>query len=408
MDRSTTNSAGQPVQQRAHDEEVGVRAAGHQRLLAVEHEAVPSTRVAVVAGRIASNSTVGSFSASAAAAPCRPRAPGAAGHAARRCPSGPPPWPRRPGASTATARPMSPWAERLGHQGGAITAVPVPRPRRATRARRAGRSPISCAAASRSAAGRLGLVRLGGRRTQHVGGEAPSPRRPAAARRRSGSGRTARPQCNSELQFGRAACWPAVTRIGPMPDAAPPPPLPPGGVVRPITRWGDAGDAPPQQPVTTYDEDLRRLAADMVATMYAADGVGLAACQIGVDLAMFVFDCPDESGAHVAGVVCNPVLTLPEGRDREPRRQRGGLPVAARRVRGVPSPRRRLGHRVRPRRRAGRPSAATGCWPGASSTRPTTSRAPCSATGSPTGCARRLQKAHDKAAPDFPEGWPAG
>jgi peptide deformylase len=71
-----------------------------------------------------------------------------------------------------------------------------------------------------------------------------------------------------------------------------------------------------QQPVESYDDDLRRLAADMVETMYAADGVGLAACQIGVDLAMFVFDCPDESGEHTAGVVCNPVLTLPEGRDR--------------------------------------------------------------------------------------------
>ena len=50
--------------------------------------------------------------------------------------------------------------------------------------------------------------------------------------------------------------------------------------------------------------------------MYAADGVGLAACQIGVDLAVFVFDCPDESGERTVGVVCNPVLTLPEGRDR--------------------------------------------------------------------------------------------
>ena len=52
----------------------------------------------------------------------------------------------------------------------------------------------------------------------------------------------------------------------------------------------------------------------MAATMYAADGVGLAACQIGVDLAVFVFDCPDESGTGHRGVVCNPVLSLPEGR----------------------------------------------------------------------------------------------
>ena len=94
-------------------------------------------------------------------------------------------------------------------------------------------------------------------------------------------------------------------------------PLPEGGTVRPMTRWGTPVMHRPQQRVTSYDDELRALVADMVATMYAADGVGLAACQIGVDLAVFVFDCPDESGRHTAGVVCNPVLTLPEGRDRQ-------------------------------------------------------------------------------------------
>jgi len=93
-------------------------------------------------------------------------------------------------------------------------------------------------------------------------------------------------------------------------------PLPDGGVVRPITRWGTPVMHRQQQPVTAYDEALRSLVADMVATMYAAEGVGLAACQIGADVAVFVFDCPDASGQHTVGVVCNPSLTLPEGRDR--------------------------------------------------------------------------------------------
>ena len=93
-------------------------------------------------------------------------------------------------------------------------------------------------------------------------------------------------------------------------------PLPAGGVVRPITRWGTPVMHRRQQPVTAYDEALRSLVADMVATMYAAEGVGLAACQIGADVAVFVFDCPDASGQHTVGVVCNPSLTLPEGRDR--------------------------------------------------------------------------------------------
>ncbi len=93
--------------------------------------------------------------------------------------------------------------------------------------------------------------------------------------------------------------------------------LPTGGTVRPITRWGEPVMHRTQEPVDSFDEDLRALAADMVATMYAADGVGLAACQIGVDRAIFVFDCPDDTGTHQAGVVCNPLLFLPEGKDRK-------------------------------------------------------------------------------------------
>ena len=92
--------------------------------------------------------------------------------------------------------------------------------------------------------------------------------------------------------------------------------LPEGGAVRPVVRWGTPVMHRPQQPVRSYDDSLLRLAADLVATMRAADGVGLAACQIGADLAVFVFDCPEASGRRVAGVVCNPVLSLPEGRDR--------------------------------------------------------------------------------------------
>jgi len=103
------------------------------------------------------------------------------------------------------------------------------------------------------------------------------------------------------------------------PVHAPYGPLPRGGTVHPITRWGDPVMHRPQQPVTAEqfgDDDLRALAADMVATMYAADGVGLAACQIGVDLAVFVFDCPDEEGERWVGVVCNPTVTVPDGKDR--------------------------------------------------------------------------------------------
>jgi peptide deformylase len=92
--------------------------------------------------------------------------------------------------------------------------------------------------------------------------------------------------------------------------------LPGSGTIRPITRWGAEVMHRPAHPVTDYGDELRSLVADMVATMYAAEGVGLAACQIGVDLAVFVYDCPDDSGDRHVGVVCNPVVEVPEGKDR--------------------------------------------------------------------------------------------
>src|SRR3954452_23730214 len=92
--------------------------------------------------------------------------------------------------------------------------------------------------------------------------------------------------------------------------------LPEGGPVRPIVRWGEPVMHRMQEPITEFDDELRSLVADMVATMYAADGVGLAACQIGVDQSVFVFDCPDAEQVPHRGVVCNPQVYLPEGRNR--------------------------------------------------------------------------------------------
>jgi peptide deformylase len=67
--------------------------------------------------------------------------------------------------------------------------------------------------------------------------------------------------------------------------------------------------------VTAYDEDLRRLVDDMFASMYAAQGVGLAANQIGIGLAVFVYDCPDDEGTRQAGVVVNPHVEACDGAD---------------------------------------------------------------------------------------------
>ncbi len=89
-----------------------------------------------------------------------------------------------------------------------------------------------------------------------------------------------------------------------------------GGTVLPITRWGDPVMHARTRPVVRFDRELHELVQNMFATMYAAEGVGLAATQVGVDLAVFVYDCPDEDQVRHVGVICNPEVTLPEGKDR--------------------------------------------------------------------------------------------
>mgnify|MGYP003376123556 FL=1 len=71
-----------------------------------------------------------------------------------------------------------------------------------------------------------------------------------------------------------------------------------GGRLLPITRWGTPVMHATTRPVTSFDDELRTLVRDMFATMEAAHGVGLAATQVGVDLAVFVFDCPDDDEVY--------------------------------------------------------------------------------------------------------------
>jgi peptide deformylase len=80
------------------------------------------------------------------------------------------------------------------------------------------------------------------------------------------------------------------------------------GTVRPITVVGHPMLHRECQRVTVFDEALAALIDDMFASQHAAEGVGLAANQIGVDLKVFVYDCLDDDGVRHVGAVCNPVL----------------------------------------------------------------------------------------------------
>ncbi|MEV0170902.1 peptide deformylase [Streptomyces sp. NPDC050803] len=97
------------------------------------------------------------------------------------------------------------------------------------------------------------------------------------------------------------------------------PPLAPEarrGSVRRITEAGEEVLHKPCRDVTEFGPDLAALIDDMFLTMYIADGCGLAANQVGVDLRLFVYDCPDDDGVRHVGHVVNPVLEQLDATDR--------------------------------------------------------------------------------------------
>ena len=61
-------------------------------------------------------------------------------------------------------------------------------------------------------------------------------------------------------------------------------------MIRPILRYGERSLHDAASDVATFDDNLQRLIDDMIETMYAAPGVGLAATQVGVPLRLFVVD----------------------------------------------------------------------------------------------------------------------
>ena len=63
-------------------------------------------------------------------------------------------------------------------------------------------------------------------------------------------------------------------------------------------------------PVVSVNDDIRRLADDMLETMYDAPGIGLAAPQIGVTERLLVMDCvKDENATPEPMVLINPAIT---------------------------------------------------------------------------------------------------
>jgi peptide deformylase len=78
--------------------------------------------------------------------------------------------------------------------------------------------------------------------------------------------------------------------------------------IRKITEYPEDVLAQVGQPVEKFDDELAALCEDMYETMYDAEGVGLAAPQIGLNLRLFVMDCEG-----IKLIAANPEIIETEG-----------------------------------------------------------------------------------------------
>src|SRR5262245_42220914 len=88
-------------------------------------------------------------------------------------------------------------------------------------------------------------------------------------------------------------------------------------MLRPILRLGDSLLTDSSQPVGAITPDIDKLIDDMIETMYAAPGIGLAAPQVGVSLRLFVIDLSLGRDPQALTVMINPEFVEREGMQLE-------------------------------------------------------------------------------------------
>jgi peptide deformylase len=79
-------------------------------------------------------------------------------------------------------------------------------------------------------------------------------------------------------------------------------------MIRPILRYGDRLLHQPATDVATIDDAIQRLIDDMIETMYAAPGIGLAAPQVGEPHRIFVVDLTAGRASKELIVMVNPTF----------------------------------------------------------------------------------------------------
>ena len=84
-----------------------------------------------------------------------------------------------------------------------------------------------------------------------------------------------------------------------------------------IVKYPEPVLSQPGEPVTDFDAKLAKLAEDMFETMYAAQGIGLAAPQVAVSKRLTVIDLSQGKEPDKKIVLVNPEIILREGRQYE-------------------------------------------------------------------------------------------
>jgi peptide deformylase len=85
-------------------------------------------------------------------------------------------------------------------------------------------------------------------------------------------------------------------------------------MIYPIVKYGDPVLEKHAEPVTAFDDELKKLVEDMFESMYAAHGVGLAAPQIGISKRLAVIDTSFKEDPDAKLVLANPEILHAEGR----------------------------------------------------------------------------------------------
>src|SRR5580700_5740333 len=85
-------------------------------------------------------------------------------------------------------------------------------------------------------------------------------------------------------------------------------------MIYPIVKYGDPVLEKHAEPVTAFDDELKKLVEDMFESMYAAHGVGLAAPQIGISKRLAVIDTSFKEDPDAKLVLINPEILHTEGR----------------------------------------------------------------------------------------------